>query len=336
MPDGSSARDQLARLLHVLPAAAREGGARLSDLARALDTKPERIMEDIEEASSRAYYHPGGWPDDITILIESDRVRVGHAAGLDRPIRLTELETLCLSLALRSPSAETYLPDADARGDLLRRAEKHLAQQAGWVGGARGREAAAGTPRAPAVESGAAPDPEGVRRTLFQAAVERRPCAIHYVKPGAQDTDVRVVHPWAIVAAEGHWYAIGHCTKAEGPRAFRVDRILDADTTDGSFDVPDDFDPYAFLDGRRVYRSDAEHRMRVRYSPRIARWVRERAEHDGSGWQEEPDGSLLVTHPLADDGWALGHVLQYGADAEIVEPEDLRARCRGVLEGLGS
>jgi len=173
-----------------------------------------------------------------------------------------------------------------------------------------------------------------VRRTLLEASRERRPCIIHYVKAGAADGELRRIHPWAIVAAEGHWYALGHCEKADGTRAFRLDRILAVDTADGTFAVPEDFDPHDHLEGRRLYRSDTGGTLRVRYGPRVARWVRERAEHDRDDWDTEADGGVLVSHPLADPGWALRHALQYGADAEIVQPEALRARCRAVLEGL--
>lgn len=336
VPEGTAAPDRLARLLHVLPAAARAEGALLSDLARELGTTPSRVAEDLEEVTTREAYHPGGWPDDMLILLEADRVRVLHAA-IDRPIRLSSLETFCLSLALRGAVAEARLPEGDARVALLRRAERHLAQHPEGTSGRGARKRDEDAPAEPsiAVDEAEGGDPEGVRRTLLEASRQRRPCIIHYVKAGAHDGELRRIQPWAIVAAEGHWYALGHCERAEGTRAFRLDRILAADTADGTFEVPEDFDPHDHLEGRRMYRSGTATQLRVRYGPRIARWVRERAERDGDDWDAEADGGVLVTHSLADPGWALGHALQYGPDAEIVEPEALRARCRAVLEGLG-
>ena len=43
------------------------------------------------------------------------------------------------------------------------------------------------------------------------------------------------------------------------------------------------------------------------------------------------DGSLTVTRPLSDHGWALRHVLQYGAEAEVIEPESVREEIRVAL-----
>ena len=31
-----------------------------------------------------------------------------------------------------------------------------------------------------------------------------------------------------------------------------------------------------------------------------------------------------MEHPVADDSWAVRHVLQYGPDAEVLAPESLR------------
>jgi len=69
--------------------------------------------------------------------------------------------------------------------------------------------------------------------------------------------------------------------------------------------------------------------MRVRYSPRIARWIAER-----EGRELEPDGSLTMEHPLADIQWGVRHVLQYGPDAEVLEPADVRDELTRRLAGL--
>jgi predicted DNA-binding transcriptional regulator YafY len=69
--------------------------------------------------------------------------------------------------------------------------------------------------------------------------------------------------------------------------------------------------------------------MKVKYSPRIARWIAER-----EGVSPDPDGSLTLEHPLADADWGLRHVLQYGPDAEVLEPLDLRAEIVRRLGGM--
>ena len=239
MVDGTTADARLERLLHVLPAAARKDGASLERLARELDTTPRRLLDDLEEVTARIYYHPGGWPDDLRILLEGDRVRVVHAQGLDRPVRLSPRELLCLALALRGGTAVARVRDDEARQALLRRAEAHLAQES--------EEALA---RPPVEAPHRAPDPEEIRGTVLAAARDRTPCGILYVKDGAHDAEGRVIHPYVVAYADGAWYTVAHCTVSEGVRIFRVDRILEAAPARGTFRVPPSFDPDAYLDAR--------------------------------------------------------------------------------------
>lgn len=54
---------------------------------------------------------------------------------------------------------------------------------------------------------------------------------------------------------------------------------------------------------------------------------------------ERPDGSAVVERRAADPGWAVRHALRYGADAEVVEPPEMRGMVREAaerVEGLHS
>ncbi|MFQ5538649.1 MAG: helix-turn-helix transcriptional regulator [Gemmatimonadota bacterium] len=322
MSSGTTASARFRRLLHILPAASREGGASLSALAEELDTTPRRIFEDITEVGERAYYHPGGWPDDIQILVEADRIQVFQAGGLDRPVRLSPQETLSLALALRGASAASHLGEAATREELLDRAERHLAViPESQVGDAF---------HAPDV----ADDPGEVRSELMAAARGRRTCAIVYAKPGGRDTEIRVIHPYALAYAEGSWYTVAWCTVREEVRVFRHDRVLEASRTDRTFAVPDDFRVEDYIQGGKVYRAPDEDRVRVWYSPRIARWIRERAEHERWTVKELDDGSLVAEHSVSDPHWVVGHTLTYGAEAEVLSPVGYRRLVREVVEEL--
>ncbi len=69
--------------------------------------------------------------------------------------------------------------------------------------------------------------------------------------------------------------------------------------------------------------------MTVRYSPKIARWIAER-----EGVPLDADGSLTMEHPLADSDWGVRHVLQYGSEAEVLEPQSLRQEVARKLETM--
>ena len=79
----------------------------------------------------------------------------------------------------------------------------------------------------------------------------------------------------------------------------------------------------------RVFLGQANEEVKIRYSPAVARWVAERAGKDLDG-----DGSITLSYPLADTRWVVRHVLQYGAEARVLEPESARTAVREALERI--
>jgi predicted DNA-binding transcriptional regulator YafY len=152
---------------------------------------------------------------------------------------------------------------------------------------------------------------------LRRAISDAKRVRLRYRAGGATESTTRTVDPHTLVFAEQMWYVVATTDDAT-LRFFRLDRIEAADVLDESFER----DPAAGLrvqEAGRAFASDTTRRMTVRYSPRIARWVAERA-----GAPLAEDGSLTLEHPVADESWAVRHVLQYGPDAEVLEPESIR------------
>ena len=349
MADPNTAADRLRRILHVLPAAAREGGVALEEAAAALDVEPATVLRDLEEVTARSLYLPPGPADALQIRITPERIHVWSTGGFTRPVKLLPREALALGMGLRARVAAEGGPGERERADALRRRlEAHLvtAPPEGWE--------AHFEPAGDEGEDDAASDVQRLPGAVFEAARGRRPLRFRYLKPGAAEAERRTVHPWSVVRAEGHWYVLGpdpdaapdgERGDASGPdgdpagradlRAFRLDRMLEAEVGDGCFEVPEGFDPSAWVDRGRLFRADDAMEVRVRYSPRIARWIAEKPwAGEVAGSEERPDGSLVVRHRVADPRWIVRYVLQYGPDAEVLEPEWARARVRERAEGL--
>lgn len=73
---------------------------------------------------------------------------------------------------------------------------------------------------------------------LQRAVVERRKVRMEYDKAGERSE--RVVDPWGLVDKDAVWYLVAGTDR--GPRTFRVDRIVDAVSTDEIAYRPADFD----------------------------------------------------------------------------------------------
>lgn len=316
MAERTRAEDRLSRILYLIPAAAREGGALLEDLAAELDARPSDILADLQEYYEREFYHPAGTVSDATVTIEGDRVSIWTKGELRRPARFTRRETAALGLGLRAMAMESV---GDSRDELLRLAER--------LEGSIGKAEPEDVP--PVLMQTAAADPRELNERLAEAARERRRCRITYLKSGSDGPEDRTVEPYALLVSEGKRYLVAYCREREGTRVFRVDRMLGVEVGEEHFELPAGFDLAGFVTNGRVYAADQEIEVTVRYSARVANWIRERGPV-----QEEEDGSVRVVHSVADPEWVVRHVLQYGADAEIAAPTEVRQLVREAAQRL--
>jgi proteasome accessory factor C len=302
-----TAAAQLRRLLHLIPRLADGEMHTIAEVARMTEADSATIVKDLESLSFR-FDDPGGFVEGVQIFLEADRMSLRSNHFL-RPMRLTSAELCALELGLAMLRSE-------------RPAEEHAT-----IDRARDRLAKA-IVKLPALDSpsvtrhvaisGAGSEHLTTLRAAYRTGQKVR---LRYRKGGSADVSERVTCPFAIVAASGAWYVIAHCQSSEGMRIFRLDRIESAEQLDEKFTIPADFSVREMLESGRAWMGQPSSRLRVRYSPTIARWIAER-----EGRSLDADGSVTIDHPLADADWAVRHVLQYGPEAEVLEPQSVRDR----------
>ena len=149
---------------------------------------------------------------------------------------------------------------------------------------------------------------------------QKRKIRLGYLRSGAESAGERTVSPYALVYASGHWYLIGYCDEALDLRVYRADRIQSVALTDDQYRIPAEFSPEQVLRDGKAFIGEPDQLLVVRYSPKVARWIAEREERD-----LDADGSVTVKRPLGDIEWAVGHVLQYGPEAEVLAPDSVRS-----------
>ena len=241
----------------------------------------------------------------LQVAITGEGFLLGSLGAFRRPLRLTGDEMLALMLGLLQGRDGKAL--ATRLGALLGRAPAPEAVERAWAVG---------------------PTPgEGVSRVLAlarRARDERRKLSILYCGSLGEPTR-RVVHPHQVVQSGGAWYIVAWCETAGAARRFRVERVLEAAL------LADRFEPTESLTRVRRPRdllyAEGVGMATVAFSSRIARWLRERYP-DG---EARPDGRYVVRFTVADPRWLAREVLQYGAEAEVLEPAALREFVRGVV-----
>jgi proteasome accessory factor C len=318
-PNATTAAEQLRRLLLALPALADDRAHPLADIAARVGATEAVVRRDLTTLVSRVGDEPAGFTEGVSLVLGADSVQFQTPSGhFRRPMALTREELHALDLGLAMLEHES---PPDERGG-LERARSRLRRAIGEVAGAgaNGRHASL------AAESELT---QGIRRTLQQCIRERRVARIAYRSATAESDDVRDVQPLGVVWSRGSWYLVAWCRRNEGLRVFRMDRISAAVAESGRFSAMDGFSLEDVLRDGKVLVGEEGATMRVRYAPRIARWIAER-----EGVPLDTDGSVTVEMEAVQVEWAVRHVLRYGPDAEVLSPPFVREAVRDALRAL--
>ena len=148
----------------------------------------------------------------------------------------------------------------------------------------------------------------------------------------------RRLDPYGLLARSGFWYVMGFDHDAGEVRTYRVDRIEGpvVPGPGGAFEIPAGFDPADIFpaDAKMVGEGEvvsARVWISAAQAPTVVRELGEAAVAE-----RRAAGDLVVTVPYA-NRWALrAWVMGLVDDAEILEPEDLRAEMVRWLEELAA
>jgi proteasome accessory factor C len=295
-----AARDQVGRLLRLVPYLHGREQVPLEEAARVIGVAPEQLDADLRVLFMCGL--PGGLPDDLIDVdleaLEGEGVvRISNADYLARPLRLTPTEATAIIVALRAMRP-------GAAGDTRAVVDRALAKL----------EAAAAE-GAPLVDPGEdAPRALALRATLEDAVRRRRQVRMTYYVPSRDEESERVVDPHAVVTHHGADYLDAWCHTAQAPRLFRLDRVHEATVLDSPVTTeprtPRDFSG-GLLDG------DEATLVTLRLRPE-ARWMEEYYALEEV--RPRPGGSAEVDLLVGDERWLRRLLLRLTPYATVVTP----------------
>ena len=153
-----------------------------------------------------------------------------------------------------------------------------------------------------------------------------------YHTQSRNETTKREIDPYFLIPRDNRLYVIGFCHKKKEVRTFRLNRFLDVKILDHTF-TSDHIHLEKYLQSTwSVIRGDKEIHFKVKFSQKIARYIKEEEYNVKPKLKELSDGSLLFEVTLNDDFEFIQWVMKYGPDAEILEPIEYRQRLKETLK----
>jgi proteasome accessory factor C len=301
--------ERLGRMLVIVPYLIQHPGTSVAAASTLFDVPPDQLRRDLDLLflSGLPPYGPG---DLIDVDVDEDgNVWISMADHFARPLRLTRPEALAVYVRATELLATPGIPDAPALATALAKLRDALGPDT--LGDPTGIEAAA------------AGSPPPHLPALRAAAADHRRIRIHYTAASTGEASEREIEPEAVFASTGRWYVVAWDRSVDGERVFRADRVSRVEETG------EGFSPRGLEGAGRPLYTPGDHDVAVRLLLRpAARWVAEYYATTDVVVRE--DGSVEATFPARQTAWVARLVLRLGPDAEVLEPEELRAQTRAI------
>ncbi|MHB9053933.1 MAG: WYL domain-containing protein [Thermoleophilia bacterium] len=172
---------------------------------------------------------------------------------------------------------------------------------------------------------------------LDEAVADRKTIRFEYHSFGTDQTEERLVDPYAMMYTHGDWYMVGFAHERDGMRMFKLRRIRGRirylDKKEHNFKVPEDFHPAAFLNLESWQLGRLRGTAEITFSPRWAWWAGNNLRRSGE-LELKADGSATFTTGYADGGRICSLVLGRSAGAELEGPPELRRLMSETLQRI--
>jgi predicted DNA-binding transcriptional regulator YafY len=173
---------------------------------------------------------------------------------------------------------------------------------------------------------GFAPASAETFRRCADALLNNHLLAFDYRSPQhPRETTCRTVEPHHLRHHMGSWMLTAWCRARQDWRTFALSRMSGLRIEKETFAPrpPEEWRPHV-EGGFGIFQGGELIPVRLRFSPFMAPWIRERHWHSEQVIAEFADGGVVLSFPVADFREVRLHILQYGAGVEVLEPAELR------------
>jgi len=164
---------------------------------------------------------------------------------------------------------------------------------------------------------------------VSQCWAGRRQVRIKYWTLNALTAEERVIEPYFVQpsALEHAVYVIAFCHLRREIRIFRLDRIIEAEALENTYEIPPGFDADEYLNAYWSITAAGEPKtVKLRFRREVARIATETVWHHSQVTELQTDGSAVVTMKLALTRDLISFILGWSGMVEVLQPATLRQK----------
>ncbi|MDV2686024.1 transcriptional regulator [Alkalihalophilus lindianensis] len=166
---------------------------------------------------------------------------------------------------------------------------------------------------------------------VIDSILNSRTIEVVYHTQSRDVTTSRALDPYYLIPRDHRFYLIAFCHEKQKVLTFRMSRFLQVNQTDQTFDMKDFNLKKYFKDTWSIIQGKDKIHFKVLFNKEVARYIKEEELFVNPRLTENKDGSLLFEVTLNHDREFMQWLMQYGMDAEILEPVEYREKMKEKL-----
>jgi proteasome accessory factor B len=172
---------------------------------------------------------------------------------------------------------------------------------------------------------------------LAKAVARHQQLALAYRKPGQPQPEERLVDPYHLANINGEWFLFAYDHARQDIRTFVPARVQSVKPTGKTFERPQKFSLEKRLrDSFGVRSGEGEYEVVLRFSARVADYIREKKWHESQQLRELKNGGVELRLKLSSLVEIERWILSWGGEAVVLKPRELakaiRKSARKILQ----
>ena len=185
------------------------------------------------------------------------------------------------------------------------------------------------------------PSGQFFHQPIVEAMKENRVLSITYHSYWKDEENTFDLQPYCIKLFRQRWYLVGRSTDSyyyeKGPRIYSLDRIVDLQTTDETFEMPKDWSADEFFEGCFGIIADQRtepQTVKLKVSAGQANYIRDLKIHESQDEIERNEHFSIFEYFVRPSFDFMQEILRNGEDMEVLEPLSLRQEVAGIVKQM--